>query len=124
MPKFLSSDVITEFRGRGDEIRVYPLSFREFVSVYEGSEDEAWDDYFNYGGLPLVLSMDTVEDKVGYLTTLFQKVYLSDIVERNKIRNKEELDELIDILASAIDLILRASDISVLPLNTISRTSD
>lgn len=100
--RFLSSDVITEFRGRGDEIRVYPLNFREFVSVYEGSQDEAWDDYFNYGGLPLVLSMDTVEDKVEYLTSLFQKVYLSDIVERNKVRNKEELDELVDILASAI----------------------
>lgn len=100
--KFLSSDVITEFRGRGDEIRVYPLSFREFLSVYDGSEDEAWDDYFNYGGLPLVLSMETVEDKVEYLTSLFQKVYLSDIVERNKVRNKEELDELVDILASAI----------------------
>ena len=100
--KFLSSDVITEFRGRGDEIRVYPLSFREFLSVYDGSGDEAWDDYFNYGGLPLVLSMDTVEDKVEYLTSLFQKVYLSDIIERNKVRNTEELDELVDILASAI----------------------
>ena len=100
--KFLSSDVITEFRGRGDEIRVYPLSFREFVSVYDGSQDEAWDDYFNYGGLPLVLSMETVEDKVEYLTSLFQKVYLSDIVDRNKVRNKEQLDELVDILASAI----------------------
>mgnify|MGYP002529848246 FL=1 len=94
--------MITEFRGRGDEIRVYPLSFREFVSVYDGSQDEAWDDYFNYGGLPLVLSMETVEDKVEYLTSLFQKVYLSDIVDRNKVRNKEELDELVDILASAI----------------------
>lgn len=100
--KFLSSDVITEFRGRGDEIRVYPLSFREFSSAYDGSQDEAWDDYFNYGGLPLVLSMDTVEDKVEYLTSLFQKVYLSDIVERNKVRNKEELEELVDILASAV----------------------
>lgn len=100
--KFLSSDVVTEFRGRGDEIRVYPLSFREFLSVYDGSEDEAWDDYFSYGGLPLVLSMDTVEDKVEYLTSLFRKVYLSDIVERNKVRNKEELDELVDVLASAI----------------------
>ncbi|MDY3867768.1 MAG: ATP-binding protein [Pyramidobacter sp.] len=100
--KFLSSDVITEFRGRGDEVRVYPLSFREFYSVYAGSEDEAWDDYFSYGGLPLVLSMETVEDKVEYLTSLFQKVYLSDIVDRNKIRNKEELEELVDILASAV----------------------
>lgn len=110
--KFLSSDVITEFRGRGDEIRVYPLSFREFVSVYEGSQDEAWDDYFNYGGLPLVLSMDTVEDKVEYLTSLFQKVYLSDIVERNKVRNKEELDELVDILASAIGSLTNPTKLS------------
>jgi len=100
--KFLSSDIITEFRGRGDEIRVYPLSFREYLSVYDGSQDEAWDDYFNYGGLPLILTMDTAEDKVEYLSSLFQKVYISDIVERNKVRNKEELDELVDILASAI----------------------
>lgn len=100
--KFLSSDLITEFRGRGDEIRIYTLSFREFVSVYDGSLDEAWDEYFNYGGLPLILSMETVEDKIEYLTSLFQKVYLSDIVERNKVRNKDELDELVDILASAI----------------------
>ena len=100
--KFLSSDLITEFRGRGDEIRIYTLSFREFVSVYDGSLDEAWDEYFNYGGLPLILSMETVEDKTTYLTSLFQKVYLSDIIERNKVRNKDELDELVDILASAI----------------------
>lgn len=100
--KFLSSDLITEFRGRGDEIRIYTLSFREFVSVYDGSLDEAWDEYFNYGGLPLILSMETVEDKIEYLTSLFQKVYLSDIIERNKVRNKDELDELVDILASAI----------------------
>lgn len=100
--KFLSSDIITEFRGRGDEIRVYPLSFREYVSVYDGSQDEAWDDYFNYGGLPLILTMDTAEDKVEYLTSLFQKVYISDIVERNKVQNEEELDELVDILASAV----------------------
>lgn len=100
--KFLSTDVITEFRGRGDEIRIYPLNFREFVSVYDGTEDEAWDDYFIYGGLPLVLSMKTVSDKAAYLSSLFQKVYISDIVERNKIRNAEEMDELVDILASAI----------------------
>lgn len=100
--KFLSSDVITEFRGRGDEIRIYPLCFREFVSAYEGTEDEAWDDYFIYGGLPLVLSMKTVSDKAAYLSSLFQKVYISDIVERNKVKNIGELDELVDILASAI----------------------
>ena len=110
--KFLSSDLITEFRGRGDEIRIYTLSFREFVSVYDGSLDEAWDEYFNYGGLPLILSMETVEDKVEYLTSLFQKVYLSDIVERNKVRNKDELDELVDILASAIGSLTNPSKLA------------
>lgn len=100
--RFLSSDVITEFRGRGDEIRMYPLSFREFSSVYEGSADEAWDDYFTYGGLPMILSRETAEEKAEYLINLFQKVYLSDIIDRHKIRNQEELDELVNILASAI----------------------
>lgn len=110
--RFLSSDLITEFRGRGDEIRIYPLSFREFVSVYSGSLDEAWDEYFNYGGLPLILSMETAEDKIEYLTSLFQKVYLSDIVERNKVRNKDELDELVDILASAVGSLTNPSKLA------------
>ena len=100
--KFLSSDVITEFRGRGDEIRVYPLSFREFMSVYDGTVDEGWDDYFNYGGLPLVLSCPTPEEKSEYLISQFKKVYLSDLIDRHKIRNADEFDELLDILASAI----------------------
>lgn len=100
--KFLSSDVITEFRGRGDEIRIYPLSFREFMSVYDGTVDEGWDDYFNYGGLPLVLSCPTPEEKSEYLISQFNKVYLSDLVDRHKIRNADEFDELLDILASAI----------------------
>lgn len=100
--KFLSSDVITEFRGRGDEVRIYPLSFREYVSVYDGTDDEAWDDYFTYGGLPLILSRETAEEKAEYLMTLFQKVYLSDMIDRHKIRNQEELDELVDILASSV----------------------
>ena len=100
--KFLSSDVITEFRGRGDEIRVYPLSFREFMSVYDGSVDEGWDDYFNYGGLPLVLSCPTPEEKSEYLISQFKKVYLSDLIERHNIRNADEFDELLDVLASAI----------------------
>ncbi len=99
--RFLSSDVITEFRGRGDEIRVYPLSFREYTSVYDGSLDEAWDDYFLYGGLPLILTRQTGEEKAEYLSSLFEKVYLSDIIERHRIRNGEKLDELVDILASA-----------------------
>jgi len=100
--RFLSSDVITEFRGRGDEVRIHPLSFREFTSVYEGTIDEAWDDYLNYGGLPLILSMKTPDEKAEYLQTLFKKVYLSDIVDRHKVRNKDELDELINILSSAV----------------------
>lgn len=100
--KFLSSDLVTEFRGRGDEIRIYPLSFREYCSVYDGSADEAWDDYFTYGGLPLILSRETAEEKAEYLMSLFQKVYLSDIIDRHKVRHQEELDELVDILASAV----------------------
>lgn len=100
--KFLSSDVITEFRGRGDEIRMYPLSFREFSSAYPGSEEDAWEDYYTYGGLPLILTRETDEEKAEYLINLFQKVYLSDIIDRHKIRNREELDELVDILASAV----------------------
>lgn len=100
--KFLSSDVITEFRGRGDEIHVYPLSFREFISVYEGTKEEAWDQYFTYGGMPLVLSYNTPQEKSTYLQSLFDNVYVSDIIERHKVRNKEELDELLDILSSSI----------------------
>ena len=100
--KFLSSDVITEFRGRGDEIHVYPLSFSEYISAYDGTIDEAWDDYFNYGGMPLILSYKSSEEKSKYLTSLFDKVYLSDILERHNVRNKIELDELLDILSSSI----------------------
>ena len=101
--KFLSSDVITEFRGRGDEIRIHPLSFSEFITAYGNQgTDEAWDDYVNYGGLPLVLSYRTARTKGEYLSTQFKEVYMSDIVDRHHIRNKEEMDELVDILASAI----------------------
>lgn len=100
--KFLSSDVITQFRGRGDEIHVYPLSFLEYTSAWQGTLEEAWDDYLVYGGLPLILSMEAQEDKAEYLRALFQKVYISDIVERHSVRNKAELDELVDVLASAI----------------------
>ncbi len=100
--KFLSTDVITQFRGRGDEIHVYPLSFSEFLSGCSGTQDEAWDDYLVYGGMPQVLTMAEAEDKADYLSSLFRKVYLSDIVERHNVRNKAELDELVDVLASAI----------------------
>lgn len=101
--KFLSTDVVTEFRGRGDEIHVFPLSFKEFYSVYEGTIYQAWDDYFNYGGMPFVVSCDTKKKKEDYVKSLFEKVYISDILERHtKIKNKDELDELLDILSSSI----------------------
>lgn len=100
--KFLSSDLITEFRGRADEVRIHPLSFREYCSAFRGSAEEAWDDFVTYGSLPLILSRRTAEDKAQHLTSLFQKVYLSDIVDRHRVRNREELGELVDILASAV----------------------
>ena len=100
--KFLSSDIMTEFRGRGDEIHVYPLSFAEYCSAFPSSIDEAWQEYYTYGGLPLTVSMMTDEQKAEYLTRLFNEVYLRDIVERNGIRHPEELGELINILASSI----------------------
>ena len=100
--KFLSSDILTEFRGRGDEIRVYPLSFTEYVSGYNGAEEDAWNDYMTFGGLPRILSMKTDEQKVKYLTDLFKETYLKDIVERNCIKNSAEMEDLVNILASAI----------------------
>lgn len=101
--KFLSTDVITEFRGRGDEIHVFPLSFKEYTSAYNGSIYQAWDDYYNYGGMPFILSCNTKKRKEDYLKSLFEKVYISDILERhNKIKNKEELNELLNILSSSI----------------------
>ena len=100
--KFLSSDIITEFRGRGDEIRVYPLSFKEFYSNYDGSKEEAWVEYYTYGGLPLVMSYKKEEDKMQYLEAQKQNVYLNDVIEKNKVQNKEELEKLIEVIASSI----------------------
>lgn len=100
--KFLSKDVITEFRGRGDEIRVKPLNFTEFVSVYNGSEDKALEEYLLYGGLPkVVLTKDPLQ-KEKYLKDLFATTYIRDIKERYKIKNEAEMDELIGIIASSI----------------------
>ena len=100
--KFLSSDIVTEFRGRGDEIRVYPLNFSEFYSAFGGDFDKAWIMYCNYGGMPLCLLMETVADKAKYLTNLFDTTYLADIINRNNLRGNAEINELTDILASAI----------------------
>ena len=100
--KFLSSDILTEFRGRGDEVRVYPLSFSEYTSAYEGSMQDAWLDYYTYGGLPLILTRKTDELKIKYLTDLFSKVYFDDISERNKLRSNNVLETLVSILASSV----------------------
>lgn len=109
--KFLSKDVITEFRGRGDEIHLYPLSFAEFMSVYKGDVYHGWADYVNYGGLPRVLTMKTPQQKVQYLTSLFNEVYLKDILERNKIDKTQELEDLINILASSVGSLTNPSKI-------------
>ncbi|MDE6418951.1 MAG: ATP-binding protein [Lachnospiraceae bacterium] len=100
--RFLSSDILTEFRGRGDEIRVYPLSFAEYVTAYPGTEEDAFNDYMTFGGLPRILSFQTDEQKARYLTDLFRETYLKDIIEHNKIYNTNELEDLVNILASAI----------------------
>ena len=100
--KFLSSDIVTEFRGRGDEIRIYPLSFAEFYSVYDGEYDDAWNDYMIYGGLPQVAKFRDERQKAEYLKNIFANVYLKDVVERNRIQNVDEIGTLVDVLASAI----------------------
>ena len=100
--RFLSKDVITEFRGRGDEVHMYPLSFAEFMSVYPGAKQDGWNEYMLYGGLPLVLSVTAPDQKIAFLKSLFEETYISDIVGRHNIRNKAELEELLNILSSAI----------------------
>ena len=101
--KMLSSDILTQFRDRADEIRVYPLSFAEFYDSYAGDKRGAWQDYCTYGGMPLTLTMDSHEDKSRYLRELFERTYIKDILERHKIRNNTEvLDVLLDVIASGI----------------------
>ena len=100
--RFLSKDVITEFRGRGDEVHMYPLSFAEFMSVYQGTKQDGWNEYMLYGGIPLVLEFTTPDQKMTFLKSLFEETYISDIIGRHNIRNKAELEELLNILSSAI----------------------
>lgn len=99
---FLSSDIATEFRGRGDEIHVWPLSFKEFMTAYEGDVVEGWQEYYTYGGLPKILSIKGDEKKATYLRNLYRTVYLKDIYERHDIENKAEFEELVRILASSV----------------------
>lgn len=98
--KFLSSDVLTEFRGRGDEVHVFPLAFSEFMQAYDGDVYSGWTQYCTFGGMPMTLGMDTEEQKAAYLKRLFDETYLKDIVERNAVGKPQELEELIDVMAS------------------------
>lgn len=100
--KFLSSDIITEFRGRGEEIKVYPLSYYEFMSVYDGDKLDGWVEYITYGGLPLIVSMGTDERKTAYLKEQQKNVYINDVIERNDIKNDAELVYLVEIISSSI----------------------
>lgn len=110
--KMLSTDILTEFRGRGDEIRVQPLSFSEFYGAYNGDKHNAWREYFTYGGMPFVLSLATHRDKAQYLKGLFENIYLSDIVERHKIQDKNALDELLNVISSSVGSLTNPQKIS------------
>ena len=110
--KFLSKDIITEFRGRGDEVHMYPLTYSEFMSVYDGDKQEGWRDYVLFGGIPLVLGFETANQKSDFLKSLFEETYISDITGRNNIRNKAELEELLNILSSAIGSLTNPSKLS------------
>lgn len=100
--KFLSRDIATEFGGRGDEIHMYPLSFSEFMSVYDGHYYDGWNEYITYGGIPIVVLADTDEQKMALLDDLFKETYIRDIASRNKVRNVGEMETLLNILSSAI----------------------
>lgn len=103
--RFLSKDIITEFRGRGDELHIQPLSFAEFMSVYDGNKYDGWNEYVLYGGLPPVVLLRTAEQKIELLKSLFQETYINDIISRHSVKHRDEFEELINILASAIGLL-------------------
>ena len=110
--RFLSKDVITEFRGRGDEVKIYPLSFAEFMTAYEGSKQQGLDEYMTFGGLPMILSCKTEEQKSAYLKNLFDETYIKDIKDRYHIRNEEEFEELINIISSSIGSLTNPAKLS------------
>lgn len=128
--KMLSSDILTEFRGRSDEIRILPLTYSEFINAYEGDRISAWSEYYTYGGMPFILSLNSHEDKSNYLKTLFDKIYLSDIMEHNRITyNKSVLDDILDIISSSVGSLTNPSKISntfssVKKLNITENTID
>ncbi len=100
--KFLSKDIVTEFSGRGDEIKMYPLSFEEFMSVYNGDKYEGLNEYMLYGGIPVVVLRDNSQDKISTLDALFSEIYLSDIIKRNKVRKRDDLSDLLNVVASSV----------------------
>lgn len=111
--KMLSTDILTEFKDRGDEVRVNPLTYKEFYDAYEGDKHNAWREYFTYGGMPFVLSKNTPEKKSKYLKELFAKTYITDVIERNKINNdKDVLEDLLNILSSSIGSLTNPSKLS------------
>jgi hypothetical protein len=110
--KFLSSDILTEFRGRGDEIRIYPLTFKEYYEGLGGDKYVRLDEYMRFGGLPIVAAMNNPEKKISYLKEVFEKIYLSDLKQRHKIKNCAELDELLDVLASGIGTLTNPQKLS------------
>ncbi|MCR5129829.1 MAG: ATP-binding protein, partial [Lachnospiraceae bacterium] len=111
--KMLSSDILTQFRDRGDEIRVYPLSYAEFYNEYEGDKRGAWQDYYTYGGMPLAISLESHEEKSKYLKDLFDRTYIKDVLERHEIKNDTEvLDILLDVLASGIGSLTNPSKLA------------
>lgn len=111
--RMLSSDILTQFRDRGDEVRVYPLSFSEFYDAFEGDKRDAWQEYYTYGGMPMTLSLDSHERKSRYLRDLFERTYIRDVLERNKIKNDEtSLGILLDVLASGVGSLTNPSRLS------------
>jgi len=110
--RLLSKDIVTEFRSRGDEIRMTPLSFSEFMPTYNGDEEHGWQSYISYGGLSTIALMEDPKDKAEYLTRLFSGIYISDIVEREKVRNTRALEELLDVIASTVGSLTNPSKIS------------
>ena len=131
--KFLSKDIITEFRGRSDEVHMYPLTFSEFMSVYTGSKETGWKEYVLYGGIPLVLEFKADDQKVDFLKNLFEETYISDIIGRNNVKNHSELEEILNILSSSIGSLTNPNKLSnafksiknkSLSTNTIKRYID
>ncbi len=121
--KFLSTDIITEFRGRGDEVRIYPLSFAEFYGIKKGDFHDIWTEYKTYGGFPALLTMKTDKQKRQYLEYLFNNVYLNDVVERNRIKNSFVLEDLVKVLASSVGSLTNPTNIAN-TYNSITRSNN